>query len=137
MKKKYKNSGQSLIEFALIVPIVIFALTVFIDLGRVVYSYSALSNAVREGTRYAVVHPVDTVAEQNVLIQLVKDAAPGLNPTNINVVLSLPTSPDFIITIHSNYSLSPVTPGLTLILGSGNLIVLNTQSSMQVAPLYQ
>ncbi len=137
MKKVNRSTGQSLLEFALIVPIVIFAIIVFIDLGRVVYSYSALSNAVREGTRFAVVHPLDTVSDQNTLIQLVKDTAPGLNPININVVLTLPTSPDFIITIHSSYSISPITPGLALILGTGNNIVINTESSMQVAPLYQ
>lgn len=48
--------GQSLIEFALIFPLVLFLLLAFFDFGRGVFYYSSLSNAVREGTRAAVVN---------------------------------------------------------------------------------
>ena len=129
---------QSIVEFALIIPIVILAITVFIDLGRVVYSYSALSHAVREGTRFAIVHPPGTVDEQNAIIGVVKDTAVGLDGDNITVSFPvLPIDPDYIVTIHASYSIAPVTPGLSLILGTGNVIDLETESSMQVAPLYQ
>jgi len=138
MKKNPTKWGQSIVEFALIIPIVILAITVFIDLGRVVYSYSALSHAIREGTRFAIVHPLGTTDEQNAVIQVIKDTAVGLNGNNINISFTvLPTAPDYIVTIHASYAIAPVTPGLSLILGTGNVINLETESSMQVAPLYQ
>jgi hypothetical protein len=138
MSQKSVKRGQSIVEFTLIIPIVIFAITVFIDLGRVVYSYSALSHAVREGTRFAIVNPPGTVDEQNAIIEVIKDNAVGLDETNITVTFPvLPVDPDFLVTIHASYTIAPVTPGLSLILGTGNVIHLQAESSMQVAPLYQ
>jgi hypothetical protein len=48
--------GQSLVEFALILPILILLLVGIFDLGHVVWTNDALSNAAREATRYAIVH---------------------------------------------------------------------------------
>ena len=56
MKIKLRHPGQSLVEFALIIPIAFFLITGFFDLGRAVFNYSSLTNAVREATRYAIVH---------------------------------------------------------------------------------
>ena len=138
MSQRTRTRGQSIVEFALIIPIVVLAITVFIDLGRVVYSYSALSHAVREGTRFAIVHPPDTEEEENAIIAVIIDNAVGLDETNLTVTFPvLPVDPDFLVTIHASYTIAPVTPGLSLILGTGKVFVLQAESSMQVAPLYQ
>ena len=50
------SRGQSMVEFALILPILMLLLTGFFDLGRVVLSNDALSHAAREAARYAIVH---------------------------------------------------------------------------------
>lgn len=55
---KPPTRGQSLVEFALIFPLVLFLLLGFFDLGRAVIYYSSLSNAVREGTRAGIVNHV-------------------------------------------------------------------------------
>ena len=49
--------GQTLVEFALVIPIFLLLAVVIFDLGRGVYYYSAVHNAAREGARYGVVHP--------------------------------------------------------------------------------
>jgi len=54
--KKRTHDGQSLVEFAIIFPVVLFLLLGFFDLGRTVIYYSSLSNAVREGTRAGIVN---------------------------------------------------------------------------------
>lgn len=54
MKQK-KLDGQSLIEFALLLPIAIFLVVGFFDLGRAIFYYSSLTNVVREGARYGIV----------------------------------------------------------------------------------
>ena len=48
--------GQSMVEFALILPILMFLLMGFFDLGRVVLAHDALGHAAREAARYAIVH---------------------------------------------------------------------------------
>jgi hypothetical protein len=48
--------GQSLVEFAVILPILVVLLVGIFDLGHVVWTNDALTNAAREGARYAIVH---------------------------------------------------------------------------------
>ena len=56
MFRRDKTRGQSMVEFALILPILMFLLMGFFDLGRVVLAHDALGHAAREAARYAIVH---------------------------------------------------------------------------------
>ena len=47
--------GQTLVEFALILPVFILLLFGLFDLGRAVYAFNTISNASREGVRLAIV----------------------------------------------------------------------------------
>jgi hypothetical protein len=49
--KEEHAGGQALVEFALSLPIAIMLILFAIDIGRYVYTYSAISGAVREGAR--------------------------------------------------------------------------------------
>jgi Flp pilus assembly protein TadG len=53
------EKGQGLIEFALVALFVLLTLFAIIDFARVFFGYATMSNGVREGARYAVVHPDD------------------------------------------------------------------------------
>lgn len=55
MKKQHRLSGQTLVEFALLIPFLLTLLIGFFDIGRAIFYYSSLSNAVREGTRFSIV----------------------------------------------------------------------------------
>lgn len=50
------SRGQSLLEFALVLPVFLVMVFAIIDMGRVIWAYDNLGNAAREGTRYASVH---------------------------------------------------------------------------------
>jgi Flp pilus assembly protein TadG len=50
-----RSRGQSLIEFALMLPIFILLMMGIFDLGRAVYAYSTISNAAREAVRVGIV----------------------------------------------------------------------------------
>src|SRR3990170_4694191 len=56
MFRNRSTRGQTMVEFALILPIMMFLLTGFFDLGRVVLAHDALGHAAREAARYAIVH---------------------------------------------------------------------------------
>jgi hypothetical protein len=49
------SAGQSLAEFALVLPVLLLLFMGILDFGRAVYAYNTLSNAAREGARVAIV----------------------------------------------------------------------------------
>ena len=55
--KHKKNSGQSVVEVALFLPLLIAIVIVIIDFGIVFASYLSLVNATREGAIYAAMYP--------------------------------------------------------------------------------
>ena len=56
MKRRDRTRGQSMVEFALTLPIFLLLLVSVFDLGHVVWANNAVSTAAREGARFAVVH---------------------------------------------------------------------------------
>jgi TadE-like protein len=48
--------GQSLVEFALLLPVMLLIITGLFDVARAVWQENTLAYAAREGTRYAIVH---------------------------------------------------------------------------------
>lgn len=50
---------MGLVEFALVFPLIVLLLFGLIDLGRAVFAYSTLANAVRQGARVAIVNQLD------------------------------------------------------------------------------
>jgi len=61
-RRRKSESGQALVEFALVLPILLILLCGIIDFGWIYYNQISLSNAAREGARYAAIHydPNDT-----------------------------------------------------------------------------
>ncbi len=53
--------GQSLVEFALVLPLILLLLMAVFDLGRYIFADNEINNAAREGVRTAIVnqHPPD------------------------------------------------------------------------------
>ena len=51
-----RESGQAMVEFALVLPILLALLCGVIDFGWVYYNKLTLTNTAREGARYAVIH---------------------------------------------------------------------------------
>lgn len=56
-RRKHRSRGQSLVEFALILPIMMVLLAAVLDLGRVFYATISLNNAAREGAFQAAQTP--------------------------------------------------------------------------------
>ena len=54
-RSRHRSRGQALVEFALVFPLFIAMVFGLIDLGRLVYMHSTLSQAAREGARLAAV----------------------------------------------------------------------------------
>jgi len=50
------EGAQSLVEFAIMLPLFLLLVTGILDMARAVWQENSLAYAVREGTRYAIVH---------------------------------------------------------------------------------
>ena len=104
--------GQSMAEFALILPIVVLLLIAVFDIGRGVYAYTSISNAARTGARIAAVNQLypsetDTMCAENMPVEdLSAGATPswsvracaasaatslGLRPTDVTVSYAAPS----------------------------------------------
>jgi Flp pilus assembly protein TadG len=57
--KPEREKGQGLVEFALVALFLLLVMFAIIDFARVFFGYATMANGVREGARYAVVHPED------------------------------------------------------------------------------
>jgi len=51
-----RQRGQSLTEFALLLPVLLLILMGILDFGRVVFAYNSVSEAARNGSRVAIVN---------------------------------------------------------------------------------
>ena len=83
MKPVARYRGQSLVEFALVLPIALILLLAVFDVGRAVFTYNTLTNAAREGARLAVVNQDSGKIVLRVQNQLFASAlANASDPTN-------------------------------------------------------
>jgi Flp pilus assembly protein TadG len=59
-KKKGKSRGQTMVELALVLPIMILVVLGLVEFGRALFIYTVISNAAREGVRAGLVDPRNT-----------------------------------------------------------------------------
>ncbi|PWB55550.1 MAG: hypothetical protein C3F13_04515 [Anaerolineales bacterium] len=59
-----KSLGQSMVEFALILPLMVLIVLGIFELGRAFFAYIAISNAAREGVRVYTFTPDTTTVNQ-------------------------------------------------------------------------
>ena len=90
---RQSEGGQSLIEFALILPLFLLLVTGLFDVARAVFQENTLAYAAREGTRYAIVHgsgSADPVWPGNTtpVVNVVRSAAVGV--PDVTVVVTWP-----------------------------------------------
>ena len=54
--RRHRNTGQTLVEFALVLPLLLLFIMGVVDMGRLIYAYSSAGNAAHEGVRTAIVN---------------------------------------------------------------------------------
>ena len=87
------EGGQSLVEFALIMPLFLLIITGLFDVARAVFQENTLAYAAREGTRYAIVHGSGSSdpawpGDPSDVVAVVRNAALGV--PNVTVTVTWP-----------------------------------------------
>jgi len=108
------QKGQSVVEFALVVPILLLLVLGIMEFGRAYSANLALQNAVREGARLAVTGATDTQ-----IVQRVKDSAPTLDSSRLTVTVSPATRRQGDnVAVVATYQFKYITPFIQDITGS-------------------
>jgi Flp pilus assembly protein TadG len=102
-----RGRGQSLVEFALVIPIIILLVVGFVEIGRAVFAYNTVANAARQAVRVAAVNqlpdvtdcdasrPVEDPFEPHWSLRgcaIAAGAALGITAANVSVAYAAPAS---------------------------------------------
>jgi Flp pilus assembly protein TadG len=80
MRLRRPPKGQSLVEFALILPLLIILLVGVIDVGRLVFAYNNANNAAREAGRTAIVNQTPATIREKAAQQASMLGLPTTDP---------------------------------------------------------
>jgi len=102
------SRGQSLIELALTLPLILLLFLGIMDLARAFLIYSEVSNAAREGARYGMVHP----GENTAIITAARAKCVLAPAAQMTVTPSYDTQPAFghRVVVSTEYDLTLLTP---------------------------
>lgn len=131
MSKRYSH-GQSLVEFALLLPLFMLIILGIFDFGRVIYAYSALHNAAREGARYGAVHPCDDVGIENMAQNMAAGLGEGI--TVNSSIVDVGGTPSRI-QVQVVFQFRAATPLIGSLLGGDGSIPLTSQSQHHIEVL--
>lgn len=132
--------GQSLVEFALIFPILILLLVALFDIGRLVFAYNDITNSAREGTRVGIVDQTTGNIQSDVIAQ---STSLSLTAGQIDVKYckadgtscstTKPTNLDALVQVEVTYSWRAITPIVGTIIGP---ITVKSVSRMPIERVY-
>jgi Flp pilus assembly protein TadG len=120
MDKENREKGQNLLEFALILPVLLVILSGLLDLGRLYFSYVAVTDAAGEGATYAALCPDDTAG----IVARAQDASGGLVEIDPNMVeVYYPEDLNQAVAVGVSYEFSMATPLVNAMLPDGALML--------------
>lgn len=127
---RQKDRGQTMVEFALVLPVLILLLVGIFDFGRAIYAYNTINNAAREGARLAIVDQTvaDIQAEAaDAAAALGIDAADvvvdfrdsdGAAPSSCDDEIGTPTIVGCIAVVRVPYGYRAATPVIEALVGA-------------------
>jgi uncharacterized protein (UPF0333 family) len=123
-----RQEGQSMVEFALIIPVLLLIVIGIIEFGFMFGSYLSLTNASREAVRYVSLGGTDAAAETRA-----KEVAIILVPDRMRVTISpsntLRNRGDSV-SVDITYDYEFLTPFMNRFLG--NSVTLRSKATMRV-----
>lgn len=125
------SKGQSLVEFAIILPVFLLIIGGALDLGRLFYAQVAIENAAKEGALYGAIDPrcdapKEGCSNPNTVSWLVANESVGIPNANHSISCSSGSVNDceagdtYTVTVTSTFTM--VTPILTPLLGNSLLL---------------
>lgn len=136
-----------MVEFAILAPVLILALLLAVDLGRVLFSYIQITNAAREGAAYGITHPDDEpgvraraiqetnaqsqFGESGLLITVTCTPSGSLVPADCRTAYTSSVPNRVEVTVAEPFTF--LTPGLATIMGNFTMNASATAVSLGAA----
>ena len=128
MKIIKNQKGQSLVEFAIILPILLLLILGIAEFGIMLNSYLTIQNVAREGARFGITGGSDTE-----IIALIKATSPNLTAADMSITIT-PSEANRksgdTMQVKVTYSYHVIVPIISSLVG--NVIALNAQTSMRI-----
>ena len=127
-----QNKGQTVVEFALVLPVLIFLLLAIMEGGRIFAAYLELQNAARDGARYAAIHcPKKDWGPwvSGDLTLWVKSRLSMLDPSQLNIQFYKESTSETWVQVTLNYPLPVTTPIISYL--TGNPLNLSVKMAMR------
>lgn len=124
--RRQDSIGIALVEFVLIAPVLLLLLLMVAELGRALYQYNILSQAVRDATRYYSAHTlIDDPTANAAAINIVMQETQSLPGMDANKVFASADPPNTVgwVTVTASYDFQPLPDdpltGILNLLGGG------------------
>lgn len=126
-----RSRGQTTVEFALILPVMILLLLMALDFGRTFLGWVSLNNAARVGANYAANHPFDTWGAGTEYQSLMTDNMDAINCTPNPDPADPPAfgvtrDPGELVRVNLNCDFSVITPVISAFFPGGTVTVSST-----------
>jgi Flp pilus assembly protein TadG len=124
-KQRSGERGDSLAEFALVLPVLLLILIAILDFGRAIYAYSVVAHSAREGARRGIILANDSnisPADEADIIAVAENAAVGLDRSQLQVTVPAPAEEE-TVEVLVRYTFDLVTPLIAEALGRTSLML--------------
>ncbi|MGZ8771083.1 MAG: TadE/TadG family type IV pilus assembly protein [Aeromicrobium sp.] len=135
VRARRRGEGQSLVEFAVTLPIFLLLLAGIVDFGMGLYSQMTIINAAREGARlgvveFSVAEPADFDTVEGLVVDRVTAMSNGLDASQLEILVECQpagcVSGDAVV-VNVNYDYRMIWP-----LAFGNSIGLSSTVQMRI-----
>lgn len=111
-RRRQKSRGQSLVEFAILLPALVFILALAADFGRAMTAYIAISSAAHEGASYGMMSTDQASDTAGIQAAALADAPTiwGTAPTVSVAALGTDDQGYDMVSVTVNYTFSTILP---------------------------
>ena len=106
--------GQSIVELAIVTPFLLLLLMGTVDVGRIIFAYIALEDAVQEGTVYRTHNPTANLATVTARV-----TSSSNHPEVVNSTVTMSACNNATVSVTATYTLPIITPIASQIFGTG------------------
>lgn len=135
VRHRHSSRGQSLVEFALVIPFLLVILLIVVDVGRTIFAFNTVSEAARTAARVAIVDQ-NLGDIQSAVVNDPRTAWLGLTAANVTPSYSC-AALGCIASVTVTYQLNPFFFAEPLVQVSVPSINLSSTSAMPIERVYQ
>ena len=129
LKRLKDEGGQSLVEYALVLPILLLLFLGIMEFGILVFNYNTIANAAREGARYGIVHWREPDKGETGIREAALALTSGLDQDELDIVLEWPVG---AVRVRVDYKAQLITGMIIESVGGDPSVLLHAVATMQL-----